>query len=152
MRDKNGVEIRTGDVVRVSGAFFKNDNGLYFVDHSPGEAGWLGSDYSLHRVCRNGRIATGKNRIAFWPLSAFTNDRAKNAEARAWNAEHAEIEIVPFKKTDEIRAHFEDEARNIGEAIRHYVDWCGWDENGSSIAGYKASKAAREAAAARLAA
>ena len=29
MLDKNGVEICTGQVVKVTGAFFKNDNGLY---------------------------------------------------------------------------------------------------------------------------
>lgn len=37
MLDKNGVEICTGQVVKVTGAFFKNDNGLYFVDNSPGD-------------------------------------------------------------------------------------------------------------------
>ena len=31
MFDKNGVEIRTGHIVKVTGAFFKNDNGLYYV-------------------------------------------------------------------------------------------------------------------------
>lgn len=35
MFDKNGVEIRTGQVVKVTGAFFKNDNGLYFVEKLP---------------------------------------------------------------------------------------------------------------------
>ena len=35
MFDKSGVEIRTGQVVKVTGAFFKNDNGRYFVDNSP---------------------------------------------------------------------------------------------------------------------
>ena len=29
MVDKNGVEMKTGDVVLISGAFFKNDNGLW---------------------------------------------------------------------------------------------------------------------------
>ena len=31
MLDKNGVEICTGQVVKVTGAFFKNDNGLYVI-------------------------------------------------------------------------------------------------------------------------
>ena len=30
MRDRNGIEIKSGDVVRISNAYFKNDNGLYF--------------------------------------------------------------------------------------------------------------------------
>ena len=29
MLDKNGIEIKTGDVVEITGAYFKNDNGLY---------------------------------------------------------------------------------------------------------------------------
>lgn len=41
MFDKNGKEIKTGMAVRVSGAYFKKDNGLYFVDRSLGEASWL---------------------------------------------------------------------------------------------------------------
>ena len=42
MLDKNGVEIKTGDIVEISGAYFKNDNGLYFVTHSPGDPTWSG--------------------------------------------------------------------------------------------------------------
>ena len=34
MLDKNGMEIKTGMVVEIKDAFFKNDNGLYFVEHS----------------------------------------------------------------------------------------------------------------------
>ena len=37
MVDKNGVEMKTGDIVRVSGAYFKNDNGLWFIERSPGD-------------------------------------------------------------------------------------------------------------------
>ena len=33
MLDKNGMEIKTGMVVEIKDAFFKNDNGLYFVEH-----------------------------------------------------------------------------------------------------------------------
>ena len=33
MLDKNGVEILTGMVVEITGAYFKNDNGFWFVDN-----------------------------------------------------------------------------------------------------------------------
>lgn len=33
MFDKNGHEIKTGDIVEITGAYFKNDNGLYFVEY-----------------------------------------------------------------------------------------------------------------------
>ena len=54
MLDKNGVEIKTGDIVEISGAYFKNDNGLYFVTHSPGDPTWSGRDYSLKRISKYG--------------------------------------------------------------------------------------------------
>ena len=152
MVDKNGIEIQTGDVVRVSGAYFKCDNGTYFVEHTPGDPCWLGSDYSLRRICKNGKLVTGKNRVAFWPLKAFTNDRSKNAAAREWNREHSEIEVIKVDKVDEIRKHFEEEAREIGERIEYFVWRCGWDENSDDIKRDKACKAHYEAVAARLAA
>ena len=49
MLDKNGVEIRTGCIVEITGAYFKNDNGLYFVQRSPGDPSWSGSDYCLKK-------------------------------------------------------------------------------------------------------
>lgn len=49
MVDKNGIEIKTGDIVKIEDAFFKNDNGIYFVDCSPNDPSWIGSDYSLKK-------------------------------------------------------------------------------------------------------
>ena len=95
------IELKAGDIVRIEGAYFKNDNGLYFVKHCPGDAGWLGKDYSLHKICKNGKISTAKYFTAFWPLMCCANDRMKNAEARAWNEEHATI-----TKVDNINAEF----------------------------------------------
>ena len=76
MLDKKGVEIRTGQVVKVTGAFFKNDNGLYFVDHSPGDPSWSGSDYSLKKVCRSFRLPV----IAYLPS---TTDRQRQCRAHS---------------------------------------------------------------------
>ena len=36
MLDKNGIEMKTGMIVQISGAYFKNDNGTYYIDRSPG--------------------------------------------------------------------------------------------------------------------
>ena len=58
MVDKNGVEMKTGDVVLISGAFFKNDNGLWFIERSPGDPSWCGSSYSLTKLKRNGQPST----------------------------------------------------------------------------------------------
>lgn len=36
MTDKNNVEIKAGDIVEITGAYFKHDNAIYFVEHIPG--------------------------------------------------------------------------------------------------------------------
>ena len=63
MKDKNGIEIKTGMIVKISGAYFKNDNGLYYVDNSPGDPSWSGRDYSLHKISKAGKISTAKRQI-----------------------------------------------------------------------------------------
>ena len=93
MLDKNGVEIRTGCIVEITGAYFKNDNGLYFVQRSPGDPSWCGKDYSLKKISKAGKISKAKYSLCFWPIAVFTNDRFKAAAANEWNAAHAEIEL-----------------------------------------------------------
>ena len=60
MLDKNGKEIKTGDVVRISGAYFKNDNAIFFVTHSPGDITWSGKYHSLHKISKAGKISKSK--------------------------------------------------------------------------------------------
>lgn len=123
MMDKNGREIRTGNVVRISGAFFKNDNGLYFVCHSPGDPSWCGTDYSLRKICKDGRISTAKYNICFWPISSYVSDREKSARAREWNREHAEIEILDGIDRSGIREFF----RNEAEVVVPWMERAGRD-------------------------
>lgn len=124
MLDKNGVEIRTGGVVRISGAFFKNDNGLYYVENSPGDPSWCGSDHSLRKICRSGKLSTAKHNICFWPIAVFVSDRCKAAEASRWNKANAEIEVVRLPSTAEIVAHFLGEAQGLDRQIeRRSWDW-----------------------------
>ena len=52
MKEKNGIEMKTGDIVEISGAYFKNDNGLYFIEYSPGDPSWSGLDYCLKRISK----------------------------------------------------------------------------------------------------
>ena len=94
MLDKNGKEMKTGDVVIISGAYFKNDNGLWKIEHSPGDANWWGRDYSLRRLNKNGTVSKRKDNICFWPIGIFVNDYYKRLEAKAHNAKFAQIEIV----------------------------------------------------------
>ena len=121
MFDKNGREIKTGDIVEITGAYFKNDNGLYFVDRSPGDPGWSGKDHCLKKICKNGRISTAKGGTCFWPILVFVSDRAKRWEASAWNEEHAEIEIKTIANMEAVAEHFRQEAEGLDEEIERLV-------------------------------
>lgn len=124
MLDKNGVEIRTGCIVEITGAFFKNDNGLYFVDRSPGDPSWCGQDYSLKKIGKTGKISKAKYNICFWPICSCVSDRYKTAEANAWNKEHAQIEVKAIKNMAEVAAHFQAEA-DIAKARAVNPLYCG---------------------------
>ena len=123
MTDKNNRTMKTGDVVEITGAYFKNDNGLYFVEHTPGDPNWSGRDHCLRRIKRNGELSTAKDNLCFWPISAFVNSRDKRAAANQWNREHAEIEIKTFPHTEHIAAYFASEADSLDVTIKRYT----WD-------------------------
>ena len=123
MNDKNNRTMKTGDVVEITGAYFKNDNGLYFVEHTPGDPNWSGRDHCLRRIKRNGELSTAKDNICFWPIHAFVNSRDKRAAANQWNREHAEIEIKTFPHTEHIAAYFASEADSLDVTIKRYT----WD-------------------------
>nr|DAW32686.1 MAG TPA: protein of unknown function (DUF3560) [Caudoviricetes sp.] len=123
MTDKNNRPMKTGDVVEITGAYFKNDNGLYFVEHTPGDPNWSGRDHCLRRIKCNGELSTAKDNICFWPIHAFVNSRDKRAAANQWNQEHAEIEIKTFPHTEHIAKFFAAEADSLDATIKRYT----WD-------------------------
>lgn len=123
MNDKNNRPMKTGDVVEITGAYFKNDNGLYFVEHTTGDPNWSGHDHCLRRIKRNGELSTAKDNLCFWPINAFVNSRDKRAAANEWNREHAEIEIKRFPNTAHIAKFFADEAASLDVTIKRYT----WD-------------------------
>lgn len=123
MTDKNGIEIKTGMVVRISGAYFKKDNGLYYVDSSPGDPSWCGKDHCLRKITRKGEISK-TNDICFWPLITFVNDREKTIAAKVWNRENAQIEVVRIDNTRHIKAKFEEKSENMWIRIQRGIwDW-----------------------------
>lgn len=146
MVDKNGVEIKTGDIVEITGAYFKNDNGLYFVESSPGDPSWSGSDYSLKKVSRAGKISKAKHSICFWPIKIFLSDRIKVAQGHQWNKEYAQIEVQgQLKDMREIAAHFQTMADNMTKHIRRTI--YDWGENSTDVQKQKAIQAHYEAVA-----
>lgn len=97
MRDKNGTEIRKGDIVEVSGGFFKSDNGRFVVRHVPGDPDWFGRDCSLRRLNKNGTESKAKGRTAFWPIFVTVNG-PKRWEAKEHNEKFATVEVVGHRE------------------------------------------------------
>lgn len=130
MQDKNGKTMRTGDIVKIENAYFKNDNGYWFIDRAPGDISWLGDCYSLHKIGRRGKISTAKYNLASWPLCSYCSDQRKNRAADAHNKENATIEIVDCIDNTEVIAHFKEEAEKAREQAHYYevrgYDWEKW--------------------------
>ena len=144
MLDKNGVEIKTGDIVEITGAFFKNDNGLYFVECSPGDPSWSGKDYCLKKISKAGKISTAKYNLCFWPILTFVSDQAKTVKAHQWNREHATIEVKePLKDMGAVAAFFQEKANDLAYEICRLTRL--WGENAEGIQRLETSKAHYEA-------
>lgn len=125
--DKNGNMIQAGDIVEIKNAYFKNDNGFWFVEEDGTNEAYLGKDLTLKKIGKTGKISTGKYRIAFWPLVAYTSDRSKNYEAKAWNKENATIEITNKVSNLQVIDYFENELKNHEES-KQYYEWHGYGE------------------------
>lgn len=129
MLDKNGIEIKTGDVVRITGAYFKTDNALYFVEHSDGDPDWCGKDHCLLKIKRNGELSKAKNAVCFWPIMVTVNGYEKYTTAKVWNNEHAQIEIVEGIDKTHIAEYFRDRAQQCDKRIELYTWDFGADSN-----------------------
>lgn len=135
MFDKNGIEIKAGQIVEISGAYFKNDNGLYFIDCAPGDPNWTGKQCSLKKISKKGKISKAKRNICFWPISVFVNDLWKRAEADEWNREHATIEIKDGIDRAEVKAHFAQRAAETAESVKYYAQK--WGEDNEVVKRYR---------------
>ena len=118
MQDVNGKELKTGQVVEIKNAYFKNDNGLYFIEAAPGDPTTCGNDYTLKRINKNGTLSK-TNPICFWPICVFVSDYSKKYEAKRWNQEHATIEVVEPKTREHIEAYFREEAERYDASAKH---------------------------------
>lgn len=148
MLDKNGIEIKTGDIVRITGTYFKTDNALYFVEHSDGDPDWCGKDHCLLKIKRNGELSKAKNSTCFWPIMVTVNGYEKYTTAKLWNKEHAQIEIVEGIDKAHIAEYFRDQSQQCDKWIERYS----WDfgENSRSVNDQKQYKAFYDSVVARL--
>lgn len=135
MLDKNGIEMKSGMIVKISGAYFKNDNGLFFIDRSPGDASWLGKGYSLCKISKTGKISKAKYNLCSWPLVSYVSDRYKTAAANDHNRKYAEIEVVTIPNMSEVKAHFQSEANEARDYLAEYK--MRWPDDEKSISIYR---------------
>lgn len=118
MVDKNGRQIQTGDVVLVSGGYFKADNGLFVVKHCPGDPCWHGADCALQKLSRSGKLSESKYATAFWPIMVTAPGWRKRMDAKTWNAANAEILVVDDVNRAYIAAHFSHMAYMLNNDIQ----------------------------------
>lgn len=138
MKDTNGIEIRTGDIVEITGAYFKNDNGFWFVTHSAGDPSWSGKDHSLRKISKSGKISKSRSCVGFWPIMITVNSWEKRAAAKEWNEEHATIKVVDGIDKAEIAEYFKTKADAAeAEAERLTYDF---GENCETVKLYKKIK------------
>ena len=66
---KNGTveKLQLGDVVEISGASTKCENGLYFVENVPGPY-YCGKSACLRKIGKTGKILKSGSTIAWWPM------------------------------------------------------------------------------------
>ena len=103
MMDKNGKELKTGQIVKIEGGYFKSDNGIFLVGNSPNDPNWLGSDYSLRKCNKHGVESKNKYAVAFFPLMVTVSSREKRLLAREHNAKNATIEVIGEVKTYKVK-------------------------------------------------
>ena len=115
MVDKNGRQIQTGDVVLVSGGYFKADNGLFAVTRCPGYPDWYGERCCLHKLCKSGKLSEGKYATAFWPIMVT---KSGCMDAKSWNAANAEILVVDDMNSSYIAENF----RSMAEMLQPTID------------------------------
>lgn len=139
MKDRNGLEIHTGDIVKVTGAYFKRDNGTFLVTGSEEDPYWLGRGHTLIRITRNGNLSTAKDRLACWPLLVRINSLGVWCEVSRWNEEHATIEVQPTLPNMEGAKKYSRDIISDAESVCDWEEQQGFDtaKRRAIIAGYR---------------
>lgn len=104
LKDKNGIELKVGQVVKVEGSFFKVDNGYFRITHSPENENWTGLSYCLKKVNKKNFLdSNGKRSLAFYPPMITVNNRERRIEAMEHNKANVTIEIIASVKIFKVK-------------------------------------------------
>lgn len=106
MQDVNGVKLHTGDVVRISGSYRGNSDGLYFIAESPGDVTWSGNAYCLLKMFANGRLSLRDDNTAFWPLYTYLASHKDQQYIDYYNSQCAKIEVVKIPNMENVIDYF----------------------------------------------
>lgn len=120
MNDINGVKLEAGQIVRISNAFHKSDNGLYLIVSDP-ESPTGGEYYTLHRISARGKLSCARRTLNYWPLIACSANYLTRMDIKLYNEEHAQIEVTTVENLSDAIAYFRKEACFM-EAV--YEDLC----------------------------
>lgn len=138
MLDRNNREIRTGDFVKISGAYFATNNGLWLVTNGndrPGDPD--GGSVWLDKVKKNGELCVERAGTTIClPLSYYCSDWKKNRAAREHDRDNLRYEVIDGIPTFYAAKYFRDKAANhmeryencerLGNAdpeTKRYADW-----------------------------
>lgn len=110
MFDKNGVEIKTGDIIEISGRPVKNDNGRFLVTASPGDPGWSGGSLSLHKVGKTGKLLQSG-----YTVNHFPRRREEGIAERIPVSDNPAAREYFTARAAEYRDYAEKEKRRFGE-------------------------------------
>lgn len=113
MLDTNNKEIRTGDFVKVSGAYFKNSNGLYLVTSASDAPDYCGDSVYMHKVKKNGEMCL--NGSTSLPMGYYCSDREKNRAAREHDSENLKYEVTDGIPTYHAAEHFKKKAAEYAD-------------------------------------
>jgi hypothetical protein len=80
--------------VRVEGGYFKTDNGLFRIAHSPNDGAWLGNDHSLRKVNKDWCDSKAVHVVGFYPIMVTVGSREKRILAHEHNKKNATIEVI----------------------------------------------------------
>lgn len=96
----------------------------------------------------NAEKKANKYNLGSWPIAVYVSNWAKKAEAKAWNADNAEIEVVRLPITCRVAAHFLGEAQALDERI----EWTArnWGETHPEVVSLKELQAHFMAVASRV--
>ena len=120
--DKNGVLIQCGDVVLIENAYFKNDNGYWFVAQDGTNPAYSSSGLTMLKIGKRGKLSTAKYNLTFWPLVSFCSDRNKRYESDVHNKKNATIEVVDNIDKSDIICYFKKKINEDEEMIK-YNEW-----------------------------